>query len=211
MAGLALFGLLSASACRTPEVLDVPQRAPIPVDASHIPAVALITYAGHVDPARVSDGTFCPHADRALFDSFFSVPEAIFEEELRRAGYPVTEVPAPLAAELADPYSTHVAVTFVGDSRCESRVPLFGPRQAEDCSVRVRVVITSNAADKPQRRAVERIGLSSRLVPVDPVPGRGPTPTWQAAVRDALQQILEDPAAAALLAGGAGSPGGGLR
>jgi len=197
----AILGLALLAGCRTPPLRHVPDRAPLRVDASRAPTVALITYAGEIDPATVSDGTFCPHADRALFARFFAAPEAILSEELERSGYPVTTIPARLAESLAATYENRVRVSFVGDSRCDTRVPLFGDTQAEDCSVRLRVTVTDETPAGPLRRDFERTGESSLHAPVNGLPVEGPSPAWEAALRDAVRQILADRTAVAFLTG----------
>lgn len=166
-----------------------------------MPSVALITYAGEVDPATVSDGTFCPHADRALFARFFSAPEDILSEEMEQAGYPVTAIPAPMAESVAGAYASRVRVSFVGGSRCDTRVPLFGEVQTEDCSVTVRVTVTDETPAGTVRRDFERTGESSLHVPVDSPTLPGPSPVWEAALRDAVRQILADRTAVAFLTG----------
>jgi hypothetical protein len=149
-----------------------------------------------VDPARVSDGTVCPHADPRRFARYFSVPEEILAEELARAGYPVTPVPAAQDPALLSAYPARVWIAFVGESRCESRVPLFGPRRVTDCSVRVTVAGSVQGA---RARRVDRTGESSLSERLDAFEEDGPTPAWGGAVRDAIRQILEDRGLAGML------------
>jgi hypothetical protein len=183
---------------------EIPRRHPIRVAGESLATIALVTYAQSVDPKAVSDGTLCPQTDRLLFARFFSAPEEILAEELQGAGYPVTEVPSSDVSDLATAYPVRIVVSFVGESRCETRVPLFGSRQAEDCTVRVRVMLRGGGREAAES-AFERMGESSVLESVDATRGDGPSRAWREAVRDAVQQILEDPRAAALLRGrGAG-------
>ncbi len=86
-----------AAGCHTPDLRDLPARSPVRVDGLRLPTVGVVTYADSVNPDAVSDGSFCPHADRALFRRFFSAPEEILARELRRQGYPITEIPASIA------------------------------------------------------------------------------------------------------------------
>jgi hypothetical protein len=198
---LALIALATVllAACRDPAPRDLPQRRPIRVDSSRLSSVALVTYADSVDPSAVSDGTFCPRADRRLFVRYFSVPEEILGEELDRTGYPVTRVPAADVTSWAAAYPVRVAVAYVGESRCRIRVPLFASRQVEDCSVRVKVEIAATGRPASVRRVFDRTGESSLLESAGAIHGPGPTQAWSDAVRDAVRQVLEDPVAAGLL------------
>lgn len=158
--------------------------------------MAVVTHAHNVDPARVSDGTLCPHADKVRFVRYFSVPEEILAEELDRAGYPVTRIAASEDPGLLSAYPARVWIAFVGESRCATRVPLFGSRRVSDCSVRVTVAA---AEDSGGARRFDRTGESSRFEPVAILEAAGPTPTWEAAVRDAVRQALEDRGLASML------------
>jgi len=200
---LAPFPLLEG--CRAPEVRSIPARTPLRADPGKISSIAVVTYGGSVDPARVSDGSFCPHADRAQFARYFSLPEEILAGELEQAGYPVTRVPAGEDSALLLAYPARVWIAFVGDSRCEKRVPLFGPRRVSDCSVRLRIAAEG---DRGPGRLFERTGESSLEEPVDAIEeGGGPSPPWEAAVHDAIRQVLEDPGLAHILqAPGAAPP-----
>jgi hypothetical protein len=203
---LASIALSLSAGCQGLSPREIPRRHPIPVAAEDLATVAVVTYAQSVNPAAVSDGTLCPNSDRRLFARFFSAPEDILAEELRQAGYPVTEVPSLQVSDLGAAYPVRVVVSFVGESRCETRVPLFGARRAEDCRVRVRVTLKGGEPGGVAERAFERMGESSILEPVDTHRGGGPTPAWRAAVRDAVRQILADPRAADILRGRAGTP-----
>lgn len=198
---LALGALLVLAGCETPAVRRLPEQEPLRVIGDRVPTVAIVTYAGEVDPASVSDGTFCPHADKARFARFFAAPEEILVEEMERSGYPVTAVPASLAKHVARAYESRARVSFVGDSRCETRAPLFGETQAEDCSVTLRVTVTDETPAGPIQRDFERTGESSLHVPVDAPPDPGPSEAWEAALRNAVRQILADPTAVAFLTG----------
>jgi hypothetical protein len=198
----SILALVSATSCRTPELRNLPVRSPVRVDGRRLPTVGLVTYAASVDPAAVSDGTFCRHADEALFRRFFAAPEAVLAEELEQQGYPVTEISGPMASA----YPTRVRVSFVGDSQCESRVPLFGSRKVDDCTVRLRVTVTEDWARGPVKHDFERTGLSSIYQRVDAYGGPGPTRAWREAVRDAVRQILADPRAVNVLSGGLARP-----
>lgn len=201
LATLGVPALLLLAACETPALRQLPDRAPLRVNGSRVPTVALITYAGQVDPASVSDGTFCPHGDPARFARFFSAPEEILSEEMERSGYPVTTIPARLAEGLGRAYVSRVRVSFVGDSHCERRMPLFGDTLAEDCSVTVRLTVTEETPTGPLRRDFERTGESSLHAPVNAPPLEGPSPAWEAALRDAIRQVLADRTAVAFLVG----------
>ncbi|MFQ5458619.1 MAG: hypothetical protein ACE5FC_09255 [Myxococcota bacterium] len=187
-----------AAACRAPELRALPARSPIHVDGRRLPTIGLVAYADSVKPESVSDGSFCPHADRALFRRFFAAPEEVLEEELARQGYPVTAI----STALAPAYATRVRVSHVGESACARRVPLFGPQQAEDCSVRLRITVTGEGTGGRVKREFERTGESSILEQVDAYQDGGPTRAWREALRDAVRQILSDPAAAGMLTGG---------
>jgi hypothetical protein len=189
--------------CQDVAPREIPRRHPITVAGESLATIALVTYAGSVDPGAVSKGTLCPRSDPVLSAQFFSAPEEILAEELRRAGYPVTEVPSSDVSDLASAYPVRIAVSFVGESHCKTRVPLFGPRKAEDCTVRVRLTLTGGGPEAAER-AFERMGESSVVGPVDAIQGDGPSPAWREAVRDAVRQILADPRAAALLRGRGG-------
>ncbi|OGP85728.1 MAG: hypothetical protein A2Y95_02990 [Deltaproteobacteria bacterium RBG_13_65_10] len=186
-------------ACHDPALRDLPQRRPIRVDPSRVSSIALIAYADTVDPSVVSDDTLCPHADRRLFVSYFSVPEEILGEELDRAGYPVTRVPTADSTGWIAAYPVRVAVAYVGESRCRTRVPLFTSRQAQDCSVRVKIEIVAEGPRSRVRRMFDRTGEASLYEPVGTIHPPGPTPAWSDAVRDAVRQVLEDRVAAGLL------------
>lgn len=186
-----------AAGCQTPDLRDLPARSPVRVDSLRLPTVGVVTYADSVNPDAVSDGSFCPHADRALFRRFFSAPEEALARELRRQGYPITEIPA----SIAPAYATRVRVSFVGESVCESRVPLFGARKVENCSVRLRVTVTGEGVRGRVQREFERTGESSIYVWVDAYQDGGPTRAWQEALRDAVRQILAEPVAVAMLTG----------
>jgi hypothetical protein len=196
----AAAGLLLLAGCADPPVRPIPARHPIRVDSESLPSIALVTYAETVDPARVSDGSFCPHADRSKFTLYFSVPEDILAEELEGAGYPITRISSRDAAGFLQSYPAKVAVGFVGESRCETRVSLFGKRQAEDCSVRVKLSVTL-PGHPPRGRLFDRTGEASLLEDIDAPDEEGPAPAWRDAVRDAIRQILADPALASLLRG----------
>ncbi len=201
---LAWIAIALLVGCRGVTPHEIPRCHPISVAGESLATIALVTYAQSVDPKAVSDGTVCPQTDRLLFARFFSAPEEILAEEMQGAGYPVTEVPSSDVSDLAAAYPVRIVVSFVGESRCETRVPLFGSRKAEDCTVRVRVTLTGGEGEAGER-AFERMGESSVLEPVDTPPGDGPSRAWREAVRDAVRQILADPRAAALLRGrGAG-------
>jgi hypothetical protein len=190
--------LLLLAGCADPPVRPIPVRHPIRADTDSLPSIALVTYAETVDPSRVSDGSFCPHADRSKFTLYFSVPEAILAEELEAAGYPITRISSRDASGFLQSYPAKVAVGFVGESRCETRVSLFGKRQAEDCSVRVKLSVTL-PGQPPRGRLFDRIGEASLLEDIGTPDEEGPAPAWRDAVRDAIRQILSDPALASLL------------
>ena len=191
---------LSLASCAGPRVRDLPVRMPLRADPGRVSSVAVVTHGQDVDPARVSDGTLCPQADRALFARYFSVPEEILAEELDRAGYPVTRIAASEDPGLLSAYPARVWISFVGESRCATRVPLFGSRRVADCSVRVTVAAAESTGGA---RRFDRTGESSLSEPVGLLVEGGPTPTWEAAVRDAVRQALEDRGLASLL----GPPG----
>ena len=197
--------LLLGAGCADPPVRPIPVRHPIHANSESLPSIALVTYAETVDPARVSDGSFCPHADRNRFILYFSVPEEILREEMEAAGYPITRISSRDAAGFLQGYPAKVAVGFVGESRCETRVSLFGKRQAEDCSVRVKLAVTLPGRP-PRGRLFDRIGEASLLEDVGTVAEDGPAPVWQDAIRDAIRQILSDPALASLLQGAGDAP-----
>jgi len=183
--------------CHAPDLRDLPARSPVRVEGLRLPTVGVVTYAESVNPDKVSDGSFCPHKDRALFRRFFAAPEEALARELRRQGYPITEIPASIASA----YATRVQVSFVGESLCESRVPLFGARKVENCSVRLRVTVTGDGARGRVQREFERRGVSSIYVRVDAYQDGGPTRAWREALRDAVRQILGEPVAVAMLTG----------
>ncbi len=187
---------LALAGCAGPRVRDLPARRPLPADSGRVASVAVVTHADSVDPARVSDGTLCPHADRRRFARYFSVPEEVLAQELTRAGYPVTRLPASGGPALLSAYPARVWIAFVGDSRCETRVPLFGPRRITDCSV--RVTVAAAGGDGGARR-FDRTGESSLSERVEAFEESGPTPAWEGAVRDAVRQVLEDRVLARML------------
>ncbi len=186
-----------AAGCHTPDLRDLPVRSPVRVDGLHLPTVGVVTYADSVNPELVSDGSFCPHADRALFRRFFSTPEKVLAQELEGQGYPIMEIPA----SIAPAYATRVEVSFVGESACESRVPLFGSRKVENCSVRLRVTVTGDGIRGRVQREFERTGESSIYVRLDAYQDGGPTRAWREALRDAVRQILGEPVVVAMLSG----------
>ncbi len=196
-----------AAGCQTPDLRDLPTRSPVRVDGLGLPTVGVVTYADSVNPEMVSDGSFCPHADRALFQRFFSAPEKTLARELRRQGYPITEIPA----SMAPAYATRVRVSFVGESVCESRIPIFGARKVENCSVRLRLTVTGDGVRGRVQREFERTGESSIYARVDAYQDGGPTRAWREALRDAVRQILGEPLAVAMLTGrpARGRPGRG--
>ncbi len=180
---------LALAGCAEPRVRDLPVRSPLRADPGRISSIAIVTHADSVDPARVSDGTLCPRTDRARFTRYFSVPEDSLAQELASAGYPVTQLPASEDPAVLAAYPARVWIAFVGDSRCEKRVPLFGPRLVSDCSVLVTVAVAGGGGGA---RRFDRTGESSLSEPVDALEDGGPTPAWEAAVRDAIRQVLED-------------------
>ena len=180
---------LALAGCAAPRVRDLPVRAPLRADPGLVSTIAVVTHADSVDPGRVSDGTLCPRTDRARFARYFSVPEDVLAQELATAGYPVTRLPASGDPAILATYPARVWIAFVGDSRCEKRVRLFGARRVSDCSVLVTVAA---AGEGGGTRRFDRTGESSISEPVDALEDGGPSPVWEAAVRDAVRQVLED-------------------